>query len=579
MNCIYEQHTKSLAEKIVKHPYENLIKTQYWSTGVKEPLNSLEKLELPSIHSLISIGENVCSIGSCFAQHIGKNLISRNYKYLVSKYSGKRKESFGLGNVYTPTQFRQWLEFSMGLREWSSDTIYINENKDYFDYLLPHVSAFKSQSSLIEYRTAIAEEIKCNLEIANTLIFTLGLTEQWETRKNEAIGNCPGTLIGKFEENKYKFKNLSFSEIIDELSKINNLIKRLNPKIKIIFTVSPVPLTATYNTEHILVANMTSKSTLRAAVIEYVKEVSNTAYFPSFELITHNPLDDWRFQKNLRSVSETGVQLVMEYGFGEKLSRAHNAHNINKNLEKIEIYCEEEKLESFNRNLTLNINSNPNKTKKLLLIGDSHMGKLSKALNRQKVDFIGGQVMNGKGFSDGLFRLDEEKIFFPEEDEKSSIIWQQLFKHLSNNESNFIIVTNVGFQAHRTIAAILNDIKTPVSTLEDIEEYYRNKNQCLKILEKFTGYGKVAFIEDPNFWPIHPNNEYMTQAWNIGTLGRFFSEKCRGYGIDYLSFGPEIIQEIYKNSNSVSAAVSDIIHGSDLYYDKLAQRLITKYLN
>ena len=71
----------------------------------------------------------------------------------------------------------------------------------------------------------------------------------------------------------------------------------------------------------------------------------------------------------------------------------------------------------------------------------------------------------------------------------------------------------------------------------------------------------------------------MTQAWNIGTLGRFFSEKCRGYGIDYLSFGPEIIQEIYKNSNSVSAAVSDIIHGSDLYYDKLAQRLITKYLN
>ena len=55
---------------------------------------------------------------------------------------------------------------------------------------------------------------------------------------------------------------------------------------------------------------------------EHVMKSKKSEYFPSYELITHSDLGDWRFESNLRSVSSNGVRYVMRHGFDEAMEKA-----------------------------------------------------------------------------------------------------------------------------------------------------------------------------------------------------------------------------------------------------------------
>lgn len=108
----------------------------------------------------------------------------------------------------------------------------------------------------------------------------------------------------------------------------------------------------------------------------------------------------------------------MHHGFDEIKERKKNVSNLKVELkENQEIQCEEEKLETFSR-----IKKSVSTNTELFLVGDSHFGKYAKFLDKFGVNFHGGQIMNGSGFSDNKFSLDPEKIFCPEEDDNSSYI-------------------------------------------------------------------------------------------------------------------------------------------------------------
>ena len=289
------------------------------------------------------------------------------------------------------------------------------------DYLIPKNRPVSSLRVINENRNNVALEFISTLKKSNVFIFTCGLTECCKTMSEEILAIAPGTLFGSYDPNIHQFINLNYLDIRDELKKIEKEITKINPDIKFIYTVSPVPLTATSGEEHVLVANNFSKSTLRAAVGDHVSSSANAFYFPSYELITHNTLRDWRFEKNLRNVSEDGINFVLRHGLDRKNTevKEDNFRIQDKNVS--EIRCEEEKLETFSRiNETNEIKSN------LFLVGDSHFGKYAKYLNKFGVGFHGGQIMNGSGFSDGKFSLDPDKIFIPHEDDNASYIWEKI---------------------------------------------------------------------------------------------------------------------------------------------------------
>ena len=60
-------------------------------------------------------------------------------------------------------------------------------------------------------------------------------------------------------------------------------------------TVSPVPLSATFTDRDIVVANMASKATLRAAAEAFVARTDHAHYFPSYEMVLYSDTERaWR---------------------------------------------------------------------------------------------------------------------------------------------------------------------------------------------------------------------------------------------------------------------------------------------
>ena len=95
----------------------------------------------------------------------------------------------------------------------------------------------------------------------------------------------------------------------------HEILRSLNPAARMLLTVSPVPLIATASPEHVLVATTYSKCVLRAAAGSLAERLPDCHYFPSFEIIASHPSRAMFFDPDLRTVSDRGVDFVMEHFF------------------------------------------------------------------------------------------------------------------------------------------------------------------------------------------------------------------------------------------------------------------------
>ena len=84
-----------------------------------------------------------------------------------------------------------------------------------------------------------------------------------------------------------------------------------NKNAKIILTVSPVPLAATASGRHVLEATTYSKSVLRVACSEAAAQRPDVVYFPAYEIITGAFSRGSYFAADLRTVTEAGIDHVM----------------------------------------------------------------------------------------------------------------------------------------------------------------------------------------------------------------------------------------------------------------------------
>jgi hypothetical protein len=123
---------------------------------------------------------------------------------------------------------------------------------------------------------------------------------------------CPGTVAGRFDPSRHRFHNFSAEEVRADLVAFIRALRETNPGVRVILTVSPVPLVATATDQHVVVASSYSKAVLRVAAAEAAASTPQVSYFPALEIVTgpqapHDYLADDR-----RSVTEAGVRAVME---------------------------------------------------------------------------------------------------------------------------------------------------------------------------------------------------------------------------------------------------------------------------
>lgn len=303
--------------------FTTLPTSAFWRPAVAEagPF-ALDGLYQPKF--TVTRASAVATAGSCFAQHVGAALRDAGLAVLDVEppppgldAATARSFGFGLysaryGNIYTAAQMRQLVQDSLNLTL-RPGTIWTRDGR-HFDALRPAVEPLGCDTAsevqaLRRFHLTRLQDLFTRCEV---FVFTLGMTETWLDRDTCTVfPTAPGVLADPEPAQQIGFHNTTFAEVLADLHAIRDLLHRFNPQIRMILTVSPVPLTATVSGRHVLSATSASKAILRAAVDEFARDLPDVDYMPSYEIITHPAARGRFFAANLRSVTAEGVGLVM----------------------------------------------------------------------------------------------------------------------------------------------------------------------------------------------------------------------------------------------------------------------------
>ncbi len=351
------------------NPYTSLSSKAFWRTGVADTAPDVfADLWTPKFS--ITPTTPILTVGSCFAQHLGRALRDAGYRWEIPETApyGLPESaaatfhygyfSFRIGNVYTPVVLETWLNWAAGQK--TMDREIWEVDGAFYDPLRPQVEpgGFETADELFAARDETLAAMRRGIADSDIFVLTLGLTEAWQ---NSATGltyaTCPGTIAGSFDPELHVFRNFSFEKIRAQVRGIRTLLQSLNPDIKMILTVSPVPLTATAaSDQHVLTATGYSKSVLRAVAGELCANHADVDYFPSYEIVALHPLKGALFESNLRSVRPAGVVHVMKHFFaaldGDRSAVPDQSSPdmqaaVEQELEALDIVCEDEQLEKL----------------------------------------------------------------------------------------------------------------------------------------------------------------------------------------------------------------------------------------
>jgi hypothetical protein len=310
------------------HPYTDLPNRQFWSRSVAgTPAFEIDPVDGVRAFT-IARATKVATAGSCFAQHIARALKTSGFTYYVPEpgppalgESERAARGYGLfsaryGNIYTVRQLLQLFQRAFGLKQYPVDAWPYKGR--WVDPFRPtcEPDGFASPEELAQDQLAHLACVRVMFQQLDVFVFTLGLTEGWVHRSSGAVlPVAPGVSGGEWNPADYEFVNFGVSDVSQDLHEFIALLRSVNPRAKVILTVSPVPLAATYEQRHVMVSTTMSKAVLRVAAGEAESRLEDVVYFPSFEIITLPALGGRYFEDDLRSVRPGGVRHVMRMFF------------------------------------------------------------------------------------------------------------------------------------------------------------------------------------------------------------------------------------------------------------------------
>ena len=343
------------------NPYDSLPNSSFWKSAVvQSDPTRLDSIYRPKFK--ITDKDKIATAGSCFAQHITRELRQRGCQIIDREKappgltaSLHSRFGYGLyscrhGNIYTTRQLVQ-LATEVVEQQIKVDCVWVRDGA-FFDAFRPSIepSGWPTPEDVVSARAFHLKNVAKVLRRMDVFIFTLGLTEGWALTSNgQVYPTAPGTLCGTYDPGKYQFFNLDTRDIYDDIRRFIDIVTsfRGNNEFKLVLTVSPVPLTATASAHHVLYSTMLSKATLRSAAGMLVKDFDNVDYFPSFELVTNPSLRSSGYEDNLRSVRRDTVDFVMRHFFDAHILGERTDRSLSSLVEPEDVICDEALLEDF----------------------------------------------------------------------------------------------------------------------------------------------------------------------------------------------------------------------------------------
>ncbi|WP_051134239.1 GSCFA domain-containing protein [Methylocystis sp. ATCC 49242] len=305
-------------------PYSRLPPQAYWRRAVTDvAANEIDPIIEPPFR--FGPREKIATAGSCFAQHIGRHLRSGGCNYLITETPHAfvtPKAAIELnyeiytaryGNIYTSRQLLQLFDRAYG--RFTPQENYWREGAGVvIDPFRPQIQpgGFNSIRELDMDRERHFAAVREAFETLDVFVFTLGLTEAWQSRTDGAVFPlCPGVAGGDYAPAAHEFINLGVDEVVADMTAFLDRLQSVNPRARVILTVSPVPLAATAEPRHVMVSTVYSKSALRVACDILARNTKRVAYFPSYEIIAGGFSGADYFAADRRSVTPEGVAHVM----------------------------------------------------------------------------------------------------------------------------------------------------------------------------------------------------------------------------------------------------------------------------
>ena len=235
------------------------------------------ELQTEASTTQIRYDSRVFTIGSCFANSIGKRL-SQN-KFVVSSNT--------LGTLYDPLSIHRALHFTIH-NELPLPATYI-ENQGIWSNYEFHSSFSALTKSEVERKISNAIGAAHHfLKDVEILFVTYGTAKVYErTDTGEPVANCH-----KMPSENFLAQILSPEKIIASFETLVEKLNKWKPGIKIILTVSPVR-----HVKDTLELNSVSKSILRWACHAIQEQYPEVEYFPAFEIMMDD-LRDYRFYES-----------------------------------------------------------------------------------------------------------------------------------------------------------------------------------------------------------------------------------------------------------------------------------------
>ena len=216
----------------------------------------------------------VLTVGSCFADSIGLRLAANKVESLVNPF----------GTVFQPLALTKLLRAAAGEDvDWQQHLVEARGRWQSYDL---HGSI--GADSPVELLLIIQELVRRTGEFlrqADLMLLTLGTAWAYRLRETgELVSNCHKQSADLFVR-----ELLTPDEIINNLAETHAYLRRINPELRFILTVSPVR-----HLKDTLPLNSVSKSVLRLATHIVSDLLPGVAYFPAYELLLDD-LRDYRF--------------------------------------------------------------------------------------------------------------------------------------------------------------------------------------------------------------------------------------------------------------------------------------------
>ena len=213
----------------------------------------------------------VLLLGSCFVENIGKKLEYYKFQQLVNPF----------GILFHPAAIHNFLKRVKTQHVFTEEDIFFHSETWHSYEAHSDFNSVEKEGILRNLNAAVKETHQLLLS-ATHVVITPGTAWGYRLKETgEMVANCHKVPQSNFTK--------EISQVKKALFDTSEIVRELNPKVKIIFTVSPV--------RHLkdgFVENQLSKAKLITAVQEIVASEGNCSYFPAYEIMM-DELRDYRF--------------------------------------------------------------------------------------------------------------------------------------------------------------------------------------------------------------------------------------------------------------------------------------------